>query len=78
MENAFIESFNGRFREECLDEHCLFDLKDAREKIEAWRRDYNTSRPPTVYRVASTTGDQDRVIDAVHRQSGELHVSGNQ
>jgi putative transposase len=45
IENAFIESFNGRFRDECLNEHWFVDLRDAREKVEAWRLDYNESRP---------------------------------
>ena len=44
-QNAKIESFNGRFREECLNEHWFLDLADAREKIEAWRIDYNANRP---------------------------------
>ena len=46
-QNAFIESFNGTFREECLNEHWFTDIHDAREKIEAWRRDYNEARPHT-------------------------------
>lgn len=45
MENGYIESFNGKMREECLNEHWFADLADAREKIEAWRVDYNTQRP---------------------------------
>lgn len=45
VENAFIESFNGRLRDECLNEHWFVSLQDAREKIEAWRLDYNGSRP---------------------------------
>jgi len=44
-DNAFIESFNGRFRQECLNEHWFLSLEDAEEKIEAWRRDYNEHRP---------------------------------
>ena len=40
-DNAYIESFNGRFRQECLNEHWFLSLDDAREKVEAWRRDYN-------------------------------------
>jgi putative transposase len=44
-DNAFIESFNGRLRDECLDTHWFLSLEDARSKIEAWRRDYNASRP---------------------------------
>jgi putative transposase len=44
-ENAFIESFNGRFREECLNEHLFETLDDARKIIEDWRNDYNDERP---------------------------------
>lgn len=44
-DNAFIESFNGRFRQECLNEHWFLSLDDARDKIEAWRLDYNKERP---------------------------------
>jgi len=44
-DNAYIESFNGRFRQECLNEHWFLSLDDARDKIEAWRRDYNEERP---------------------------------
>jgi putative transposase len=42
---AFIESFNGRLRDECLHVHQFLSLDDARRKIEAWRRDYNHDRP---------------------------------
>ena len=45
VENAYIESFNGRFRDECLNSHEFVSLKDARMKIEAWRIDYNDYRP---------------------------------
>lgn len=45
VQNAFIESFNGRFRDECLNEHWFIDLDDARTTIEAWRQDYNMVRP---------------------------------
>jgi len=44
-DNAFIEAFNGRFRVECLNAHWFLTLADAREKLEAWRRDYNEVRP---------------------------------
>jgi putative transposase len=44
-QNAFIESFNGRFRDECLNENWFLNLADARRIIEAWRLDYNSSRP---------------------------------
>ena len=39
-DNAFVESFNGRLRDECLNTHWFLSLADARTKIEAWRRDY--------------------------------------
>jgi putative transposase len=45
MENGFIESFNGKFRDECLNENWFIDLTDARQKIEEWRCDYNQVRP---------------------------------
>lgn len=45
VQNAYVESFNGKFRDECLNEHWFADLKEAREKIEAWRQDYNQRRP---------------------------------
>ena len=44
-DNAFVESFNGTFRAECLDTHWFCDLKEAKHLIESWRREYNESRP---------------------------------
>jgi len=44
-ENAYIESFNGKFRDECLNEHWFLSLAHARSIIEAWRIEYNTERP---------------------------------
>ena len=46
-ENPFIDAFNGRFRQECLDQHWFASLDEARTIIEAWRKDYNTVRPHT-------------------------------
>ena len=45
VENAYAESFNGKFRDECLNEHWFVDMNDARTKIEDWRIDYNELRP---------------------------------
>ena len=45
VENGYIERFNGKFRDECLNNHWLLDLDDAKATIEAWRRDYNEVRP---------------------------------
>jgi transposase InsO family protein len=44
-QNAFVESFNGRLREECLNEHWFVNLAHAQRVIEAWRREYNEERP---------------------------------
>jgi putative transposase len=44
-DNAHIEAFNGRFRQECLSQHWFLDLNDARRVVEAWREDYNNHRP---------------------------------
>lgn len=45
VENAFIEAFNGRLRDECLNVHQFTSIEDAKAKIEAWRLDYNARRP---------------------------------
>ena len=45
VENAFIESFNGRLRQECLNQHHFLDLEEARKTIEEWRMNYNDFRP---------------------------------
>jgi putative transposase len=61
VQNAFIESFNGKFRDECLSQSWYTSLEDARQIIDAWRMDYNTVRPhsslgyrtPAEYAVAA-------------------------
>ena len=45
VQNAYIESFNGKFRDECLNEHWFGSLAEAQAIVEAWRQDYNTVRP---------------------------------
>ena len=47
-QNAYVESFNGRLRDECLNEHWFMSLSHARSVIEAWRREYNEERPKRV------------------------------
>jgi putative transposase len=61
-DNAFIESFNGKFRAECLNAHWFMSLDDARRKCEAWRRDYNEERPQS-----ATESQSNWLID--HRHS---------
>lgn len=45
VQNGYIESFNGRLRDECLNGEVFFDLSDARDKLDRWRHDYNQNRP---------------------------------
>jgi len=45
VENAFVESFNGRLRDECLNENWFLSVREARDIIESWRKDYNEARP---------------------------------
>lgn len=45
IQNAFIESFNGKLRNECLNEHSFQSIDEANQTLEAWRQDYNGTRP---------------------------------
>lgn len=56
IENAYIESFNGRFRDECLNEHWFKNLLHARRVIENWRIEYNSERPHSA--LANRTPEQ--------------------
>lgn len=64
IENAYVESFNGKFRDECLNEHWFVSVAEAQQIIEAWRIDYNTVRPhrslkqlmPAAYAAAACAG----------------------
>lgn len=76
-QNAFVESFNGTFRYECLDEHWFMSLADARVKIETWRLKYNNERPHsslgdvTPEEFARCWGEADlRSRDAISGQPG--------
>ena len=44
-DNGHVESFNGSFRDECLNSHWFISMSDAKEKIEAWKKEHNESRP---------------------------------
>jgi putative transposase len=44
-DNAFIESFNGRVRQECLNQHWFLSLEEAQDRVDDWRHDYNEHRP---------------------------------
>ena len=49
VQNAFIESFNGKLRDECLNQHWFLSLRDAQFHIERWRREYNTARTSSAF-----------------------------
>jgi putative transposase len=71
--NAFVESFNGKFRDECLNQHWFVSLRHARAQIAAWRDDYNNVRPhssladltPAEYAQSLTTNRLSTVQEAV-------------
>ena len=78
MQNGFAESFNGRMRDELLNETLFLDLDDARAKIAAWVADYNLERPhsalgyltPAAYAANLTaTDDRLRNPDQLRRSS---------
>jgi putative transposase len=85
MQNGFMESFNGRLRDECLNEHVFSSLAEARRIIEDWRVDYNAVRPhsslgyqtPDEFAAAWRTSKQERdeiddapFVSACHRAWG--------
>ncbi|KIC71921.1 hypothetical protein DB44_CW00940 [Candidatus Protochlamydia amoebophila] len=45
IKNGYIESFNGKIRQKCLNQNLFLDLQEAQEIIEAWRVEYNKERP---------------------------------
>ena len=68
IENAYIESFNGRLREECLNQHAFRSLQEARERIEIWRTDYNSVRPHSA--LGQMAPDQFRVLH--HTENSQI------
>ena len=56
QQNAYIESFYGKFRDECLNEHWFMSMRHARQLIEEWRQDYNAQRPHSA--IGYQTPDQ--------------------
>ena len=72
-DNAFVESFNGTFRSECLDTNWFSNLEDAQQIIEAWRREYNESRPHRA--LANRTPEEFAIQIAVNRDLDETKTS---
>ncbi len=71
-DNPFIESFNGSFRDECLNANWFFSLEDAQEKFDVWREDYNGFRPH------SSLGDltPNQFIESLQNSSDPLLLTG--
>jgi putative transposase len=62
-QNAYVESFNGRFRDECLNEHWFLSLAQTRQIVEAWRLDYNAVRPRSSLGNVSPTEFEQCTLD---------------
>jgi len=78
-DNAAVESFNGRLRQECLNAHWFLSLADAKAKIEAWRQDYNESRPHSALEWATPAEFARRCcLQAATTMSGEPEVSNSE
>jgi len=75
IQNAFIESFNSRLREECLNEHVFISLDDARSKIEQWRIEYNRKRPHSSlgYLTPEEFAAKNQVSSAIARTAWPAH-----
>ena len=85
VENGYIESFNGKLRDECLNVEVFFTLADARQKLDCWRRDYNHYRPhsaladrtPAEFAAACSGGkggDQTALENAPHPSDKDLSL----
>jgi putative transposase len=75
-ENAYIESFNGKFRDECLNEHWFVGMAQARRAIENWRVEYNTERPHSSLGDLTPEEYADRRIEA-RREALSLIADSN-
>jgi putative transposase len=74
-DNAFIESFNGKFRAECLNANWFLSLDEARAKCEAWRRDYNEVRPHSAIGNKTPMELHRMAASPASQQSDEARIS---
>jgi len=72
VQNAFVESFNGKFRDECLNEEVFASLTEARAVIERWRLDYNQVRPHSAHRGLTPVAARIRAAGARLRNPDQL------
>jgi len=75
IQNAFCESFNGRFRDECRNEHWFLGLADARCIVEAWRADYNYHRPHSALGYQPPAAYAQGTHDATERPPNQAGLS---
>ena len=73
-QNAYIESFNGTLRDECLDENWFESLEQARQAIATWRIDYNATRPHSSCRLIppATFAALNRQLTGDSKQNGKI------
>ena len=64
QQNAYIESFNGKFRDECLNEHWFLSMRHARQVIAEWREEYNQERPHSSLGYLTPSSFADRFLTA--------------
>ena len=78
MQNCFIESFKGKFREECLNENWFTSLEDAKRIIEAWRQDYNQVRPHSSLNNQTPEAFAEKSRDPLGGQGGIKRLANTQ
>ena len=79
-DNAVMDAFNARFRQECLNEHWFLSVADAQERVDAWRKDYNGETTGSSVRPHSslesmTPAEFVRQAPAAHPHEGELSIN---
>ena len=80
VQNAFVESFNGRLRDECLNQHWFRSIAHARREISAWQHHYNTQRPHSSLGYKSPTKLLEAAASALEPLAGfapPLHATQN-
>jgi putative transposase len=75
MQNAYIESFNGKFHDECLNEHWFINVPHARAIIERWRQDYNTERPYSSLQYQTPAAFAARCLASPHGGCSREHTT---
>ena len=74
VQNAYIESFNGRFRDDCLNEHWFRNISDARYTIQHYRLSYNTERPHSAL-AGLTPSEYARALEGTTTESTLTRLS---